>query len=101
MKIGPVEVCSLARMAPMAGITNAPFRLIVKECGSGLTTTEEMDATALRLEHPHATDIAAYFPVVRPLAMQRLGKDPDVLRRAAGTHGAPARPRFRRPASSA
>ncbi|HEY5725492.1 MAG TPA: tRNA dihydrouridine synthase DusB [Methylomirabilota bacterium] len=83
MKIGPVEIRSLARMAPMAGITNAPFRLIVKECGSGLTTTEEMDATALLLEHPHAQDIAAYFPEERPLAMQLLGKDPDVLRRAA------------------
>jgi tRNA-dihydrouridine synthase B len=83
MKIGPVEVPSLARMAPMAGITNAPFRLIVKECGSGLTTTEEMDATALLLEHPHAQDIAAYFPEERPLAMQLLGKDPDLLRRAA------------------
>ena len=83
MKIGPVDVRSLARMAPMAGITNAPFRLIVKECGSGLTTTEEMDATALLLEHPHANGIAAYYPEERPLAMQLLGKDPDTLRRAA------------------
>jgi tRNA-dihydrouridine synthase B len=59
VKIGAVEVRSPARMAPMAGITNAPFRLIVRECGSGLTTTEEMDAAALLMNHPHANDIAA------------------------------------------
>jgi tRNA-dihydrouridine synthase B len=83
MKIGSVEIPSLARMAPMAGITNAPFRLIVRECGSGLTTTEEMDAAALLTNHPHANDIAAYYPEERPLAMQLLGKDPDLLCRAA------------------
>lgn len=83
MKIGPVEIPTLARMAPMAGITNAPFRLIVRECGSGLTTTEEMDAAALLTNHPHANDIAAYYPEERPLAMQLLGKDPDLLCRAA------------------
>jgi tRNA-dihydrouridine synthase B len=83
MKIGAVEVPALARLAPMAGITNAPFRLLARECGSGLTTTEEMDAAALLTGHPHADAIAAYYPAERPLAMQLLGKDPDLLARAA------------------
>jgi tRNA-dihydrouridine synthase B len=83
MKIGSVEIRSLTRLAPMAGITNAPFRLIARECGSGLTTTEEMDAAALLMNHPHAHAIAAYYPEERPLAMQLLGKDVDVLVRAA------------------
>ena len=83
MKIGSVAMSALARMAPMAGITNAPFRLIVRECGSGLTTTEEMDASALLTNHPHADAIAAYYPEERPLAMQLLGKDADLLARAA------------------
>ncbi len=83
MKIGSVEISAVARLAPMAGITNAPFRLIARECGSGLTTTEEMDAAALLANHPHADAIAAYYPEERPLAMQLLGKDTDVLRRAA------------------
>src|SRR5258706_12218070 len=61
MKIGHVEVPSLARMAPMAGITNAPLPLIVNESGSGLNTTQEIDAPALRLEHPHRPDIPAEF----------------------------------------
>ena len=83
MKIGPVEISTLARLAPMAGISNAPFRLVARECGSGLTTSEEMDASALLTGHPHADAIAAYYPEERPLAMQLLGKDPDLLARAA------------------
>ena len=91
MKIGSVEMSALARMAPMAGITNAPFRLIVRECGSGLTTTEEMDASALLTNHPHADAIAAYYPEERPLAMQLLGKDADFsrARRSAARSSAP------------
>jgi len=83
VKIGSVEIPSVTRLAPMAGITNAPFRLIARECGSGLTTTEEMDAAALSMHTPHADAIAAYYPEERPLAMQLLGKDPDILARAA------------------
>ena len=83
MKIGSVEIPALARLAPMAGATNAPFRLVARECGSGLTTTEEMDAAALLMNHPHADAIAAYYPAERPLAMQLLGKDADILVRAA------------------
>jgi tRNA-dihydrouridine synthase B len=83
MKIGAVEIPTLARLAPMAGVTNAPFRLVARECGSGLTTSEEMDAAALLTGHPHADAIAAYYPEERPLAMQLLGKDPDLLARAA------------------
>jgi nifR3 family TIM-barrel protein len=83
MRIGSVDIPTLARLAPMAGATNAPFRLVARECGSGLTTTEEMDAAALLMNTPHADAIAAYYPEERPLAMQLLGKDPDILVRAA------------------
>jgi tRNA-dihydrouridine synthase B len=84
VKIGPVEISAIPRLAPMAGITNAPFRLIARECGSGLTTTEEMDAASLLLDTPHADAIAAAYPEEHPLAMQLLGNDADTLARAAG-----------------
>src|SRR6266545_3196163 len=83
MKIGSVEVPELCRLAPMAAISNAPFRLIARECGSGLTTTEEIDAFALLMETPRSHDMAAYDPQERPLAMQLLGRDPQALARAA------------------
>ena len=83
MKIGSVDTRGLARLAPMASITNAPFRLVARECGSGLTTTEEMDATGLLTDSPHVKAATAYYPEERPLAMQLLGRDPETLARAA------------------
>ena len=83
MKIGSIEIPELCRLAPMAAITNAPFRLIARECGSGLTTTEEMDAFALLMETPRAGEMTSFYPEERPLAMQLLGRDPQALIRAA------------------
>ena len=54
MKIGQIEISQLCRLAPMAAISNAPFRLIARKCGSGLTTTEEMGAFALLMDTPRA-----------------------------------------------
>ena len=51
MKIGQIEITELCRLAPMAAISNAPFRLIAKECGSGLTTTEEIAHPPLHRLH--------------------------------------------------
>jgi len=50
MKIGQIEIPQLCHLAPMVAISNPPFRLIAKEYGSGLTTTEEMDAFALLIK---------------------------------------------------
>jgi tRNA-dihydrouridine synthase B len=83
MRIGNVDVAGLARLAPMAGATNAPFRLVARECGSGLTTTEEMDSSSVLFQTPHAISAAAYYPAERPLAMQLLGKHPEALADAA------------------
>ena len=82
-RLGEVVVEGLARLAPMAGITNAPFRLVARECGSGLTTSEEIDAQSVLVAHRHTELIAAYYPEERPLVMQLLGKDPDTLAAAA------------------
>ncbi|HEY7141134.1 MAG TPA: tRNA dihydrouridine synthase DusB [Methylomirabilota bacterium] len=83
MRIGSVDVPGLARLAPMAGASNAPFRLVARECGSGLTTTEEMDSASVLFQTPHAISAAAYYPAERPLAMQLLGKHPERLAEAA------------------
>src|SRR5262247_3129166 len=69
------------RLAPMAGVTNAPFRLVARECGAGRLTSEEIDARALVRDNARA--LTAYLPQERPLAMQLLGEDPDILAEAA------------------
>jgi nifR3 family TIM-barrel protein len=71
------------RLAPMAGVTNAPFRLVARECGAGLLTSEEIDARALVADNAHTREIVRYLPEEHPLAMQLLGADPDVVAEAA------------------
>jgi nifR3 family TIM-barrel protein len=71
------------RLAPMAGVTNAPFRLVARECGAGRLTSEEIDAQALLYGNDRTRLLARYLPEERPLAFQLLGGDPDVLAEAA------------------
>jgi tRNA-dihydrouridine synthase B len=71
------------RLAPMAGVTNAPFRLVCREAGAGPLTSEEIDARAYVLGNGKTETLARYLPQERPLAMQLLGADPDILAEAA------------------
>lgn len=71
------------RLAPMAGVTNAPFRLVARECGAGLLTSEEIDARALLEGNPKTRLLAGHLPEEHPIALQLLGSDPDALAEAA------------------
>src|SRR5213593_449207 len=71
------------RLAPMAGVTNAPFRLVCREAGAGLLTSEEIDARALIEGNARTQVIARYLAEEHPIAFQILGGDPDVLAEAA------------------
>src|SRR5688572_19919160 len=71
------------RLAPMAGVSNVPFRLVCREAGAGPLTSEEIDARALVMGNAKTETLARYLPEERPLAMQLLGADPDVLAEAA------------------
>jgi tRNA-dihydrouridine synthase B len=71
------------RLAPMAGITNVAFRLLARECGSGTATSEEIDARALLCNNRRTIEMARALPEERPVVIQLLGSDPDVLAEAA------------------
>ena len=72
------------RLAPMASITNAPFRQICIECGSGYVTTEEIDAVSLVNNKSEKTKkIIEYYPEEKPIAMQLLGNDEKYLAEAS------------------
>jgi tRNA-dihydrouridine synthase B len=71
------------RLAPMAGVTNAPFRLVSRECGAGPLTSEEIDAHAYVRDNGKTELLTHHLPEERPLAMQILGADPDMLAEAA------------------
>jgi tRNA-dihydrouridine synthase B len=67
----------------MAAVTNAPFRLVARECGAGWLTSEELDARAVVQDNAKTWDLARFLPDERPIALQLLGNDPDVLAEAA------------------
>jgi tRNA-dihydrouridine synthase B len=71
------------RLAPMAGVTNAPFRLVCRECGAGPLTSEEIDAHAYVRDNGKTEALTRHLPDERPLSMQLLGADPDLLAEAA------------------
>ena len=80
MFIGNIEVKGLARLAPMAGISNAAYRTVARECGSALTTSEEIDATGLTRKNTKTRyDIAKYLPEEKPIALQILGANAETL----------------------
>lgn len=83
MKIGDISLHGPCRLAPMAGVSNTPFRLICKELGSSLTTTEEISAKALIHGNDRTLSMTEYLPEESPVAMQIFGGEADVLAEAA------------------
>jgi len=72
-----------ARLAPMASLTNVPFRQIAVRCGSGFTTNEEIDADALVRGNVTAWEMARSDASIGPVAMQLLGGNVETLVPAA------------------
>lgn len=83
MQIGPVKIHGPCRLAPMAGVSNTPFRLLCKELGSSLTTSEEISAKALVHGNERTFAMAGYLSEEKPIAMQLFGGEADVLAQAA------------------
>ena len=75
MKIGNVELENNIFLAPMAGITDLPFRLICKEQGAGLVYTEMVSSKALFYGDEKTKQLLKSSPKERPLAVQIFGSD--------------------------
>lgn len=84
MRIGPVELSSPLFLSPLAGYTNLPMRLTVRELGGlGWATTDLVNARSL-LEHNHkALQLVQTAPADKPLAIQLFGAVPEEMRDAA------------------
>jgi len=83
MNIGPLHLENPVILAPLAGITNLPFRLLAKEAGCGLVTSEMVSADGLVHGSPNAFDLLRSLPAEKPLAVQLFGSDPVVMAEAA------------------
>jgi len=72
------------RLAPMAGVTNSPFREICLKNYAGFVTTEEIDATSLVYNQSERTkEISSFYEREKPIAMQLLGCDPKIMSEAS------------------
>ncbi len=69
-------------LAPLAGVSDLPFRLISRSCGCGFAYTEMISARSLGYQSGNTLKMLSTVPEDRPLGVQLLGSDPDVLRNA-------------------
>ena len=83
MKIGSLTLKNNVFLAPMAGITNLPFRTLAREFGCGLAFTEMISANGLVRNTKRSYRYLLSSPHDRPLGVQIFGADPGVLREAA------------------
>ena len=84
MRIGPLTLQSNLFLSPLAGYTNLPFRLTVRELGGlGLATTDLVSARSLLEKKPKALKLIETSPADRPLAVQLFGSVPGEMRDAA------------------
>jgi nifR3 family TIM-barrel protein len=83
LKIGTLTLANNLFLAPMAGITNLPMRLLARECGASLAFTEMVSVNGLVREGKKTFDLVASTPADRPLGVQIFGDDPELLARGA------------------
>ncbi|HGY89563.1 MAG TPA: tRNA dihydrouridine synthase DusB [Planctomycetes bacterium] len=82
LRLGPLSVWPPVVLAPMAGITNYPFRRICRRFGAGLYVSEMITARALVEGHDKTLKLAAFGPDEAPRSLQLYGVDPRHLAEA-------------------
>ena len=79
LKIGTVELENPYILAPMAGVTDLPFRLLCKEQGAGLLCMEMVSAKAIQYNNKNTKALLEIHPEELPVSLQLFGSDPDVI----------------------
>lgn len=83
LKIGDVVLDNRLILAPMAGVTDQPYRLICREQGCALVVTEMVSAKAILYRNKNTKALLAVSEKERPAAVQLFGSDPEILGRIA------------------
>lgn len=79
LKIGSVTLDNNLILAPMAGVTDLPFRLLCKEQGAGLICTEMISAKAIHFKNKNTESLMEIDERERPVSLQLFGSDPDLM----------------------
>lgn len=77
--IGNVTLKNNLILAPMAGVSDLPFRLLCKEQGAGLVCMEMVSAKAIYYNNQNTEELMAIHPDEHPVSLQLFGSDPDIL----------------------
>jgi len=79
LQIGDVTLDNNCILAPMAGVTDLPFRLLCKEQGVGLICMEMVSAKAIYYNNKNTEELMAIHPDEAPVSLQLFGSDPDII----------------------
>ncbi len=79
LQIGNVNLQNNVILAPMAGVTDLPFRLLCKEQGVGLLCMEMVSAKAILYKNKNTQDLMKIEPEERPVSLQLFGSDPHIM----------------------
>lgn len=83
MKIGNVVLENNVFLAPLAGITDMPFRILCKRQGAGLVYSEMVSAKAIHHNSENTKEMLNFSEEEEPIAVQIFGHDPDILAETA------------------
>ena len=83
IEIGPVKLDDPVILAPMSGVTDLPFRRLVKEHGAGLVVSEMIASEAMIRASRQSLKMAENCPEEQPMAVQLAGCEPAVMAEAA------------------
>ena len=81
--VGPVAIADPVVLAPMTGVTDKPFRRLVRRYGSGLNVTEMIASPAMIRETRQSLQKAEWDPIEEPVSLQLAGCDPATMAEAA------------------
>lgn len=79
LKIGDVTLDNPIILAPMAGVTDLPFRLLCREQGAGLVCMEMVSAKAIYYQNKNTEELLTIHPKEVPASLQLFGSDPAIL----------------------
>ena len=79
LKIGNVSLKNNLILAPMAGVTDLPFRLLCKEQGAGLLCMEMVSAKAIYFNNKNTEELLTIDDREPPVSLQLFGSDPDII----------------------
>ena len=83
IEVGPVRISSPVILAPMTGVTDLPFRRVVKRYGAGLTVSEMIASQAMIRETRQSLQKSLWDPAEEPVSLQLAGCEPGVMAEAA------------------